>query len=601
MSPIADRSTLRLVADALERKDRVRLALSLVLILFGTLLEMASLGLVIPVVQAVVSGDRRADYAWLPEQLAEMSYSTFVQLLMVALVGVFVVKNVFLLASNYYQQRAQLSISNRIVQRLFETYLRQPYEFHLTSSSSVLVRNVQEYSSAVISGGVGPALMILTDVVTGLGLLTVLVLVQPASTAMLVGLFAVSSYLILRVSRTRTRQWGVARVKHRGELMEALLSGFGGIKEIKLFGRDREVVDSHRTSLHLAARANYMFSVMQSVPRAVFEVMAVGGVALLVVVATFDGQNLQDATLIIALFGVVAFRMLPSVNRVIQSVQQLSFGRAGIEGAAEGLSLSQQSTSSSAGRPTDKFERLEIRGLKYSYPNSDSLVTNIAALTVTAGDSVGIVGASGSGKSTLVDLLIGILAPREGTITVNGRDVSSDASSDLTNNRRYWQDRIGYVPQHVYLMDTSLRRNVAFGLAEKSISTADVEKALRLANLWEFVQALPDGLDTVVGERGVRLSGGQRQRLGIARALYGNPEVIVLDEATSALDGDTEREIVESLRAIAHDHTLIVVAHRTTTLAYCSRLIRLDGGRIVQDGTFAEVIGSLPVTESEGQ
>jgi ABC-type multidrug transport system fused ATPase/permease subunit len=593
MSPIADRSTLRLVAGVLERKDRVRLALSLALILIGTLLEMASLGLVIPVVQAVVSGDRRGDYAWLPEQLAEVSYSAFVQLLMAALVGVFVVKNVFLLASNYYQQRAQLSINNRIVQRLFENYLRQPYEFHLTSSSSVLVRNVQEYSSAVISGGVGPALMILTDVVTGLGLLSVLVLVQPASTAMLVGLFALSSYAILRLSRTRTRRWGAARVKHRGELMEALLSGFGGIKEIKLFGRDREVVDAHRTSLHLAASAGYKFGVMQSVPRAVFEVMAVGGVALLVVVATFDGQNLQDATLIIALFGVVAFRMLPSVNRVIQSVQQLSFGRAGIEGAAEGLSLSQQATSSSAGRQTNKFERLEISNLKYSYPNSDALVTNIAALTVTAGDSVGIVGASGSGKSTLVDLLLGILAPRDGTITVNGHDVN--------NNRRYWQDRIGYVPQHVYLMDTSLRRNVAFGLAEKSISNADVEKALRLANLWEFVQALPDGLDTVVGERGVRLSGGQRQRLGIARALYGNPEVIVLDEATSALDGDTEREIVESLRAIAHDHTLIVVAHRTTTLAYCSRLIRLDGGRIVQDGTFAEVIGSLPVTESEGQ
>ena len=426
-------------------------------------------------------------------------------------------------------------------------------------------------------------LLILTDVVTGLGLLAVLVVVQPVSTAMLVGLFAVSSYLILRLSRTSTRRWGAARVKYRGALMEALLSGFGGIKEIKLFGRDREVVDSHRTSLHLAARSTYMFSVLQSVPRAIFEVVAVGGVALLVVVATLDGQSLQDATLIIALFGVVAFRMLPSVNRVIQSVQHLSFGRAGIEGAAEGLSLSQQATSSPGERSTDKFDRLEIRNLKYSYPNSDALVTDIAALTVRAGDSVGIVGASGSGKSTLVDLLIGILAPRDGTIAVNGRDVS--------NNRRYWQDRIGYVPQHVYLMDTSLRRNVAFGLAEESISNADVEKALRLANLWEFVQALPEGLDTVVGERGVRLSGGQRQRLGIARALYGNPEVIVLDEATSALDGDTEREIVESLRAITHYHTLIVVAHRTTTLAYCSRLIRLEGGRIAQEGSFDEVVG----------
>ncbi|MEY3362660.1 MAG: hypothetical protein RLZZ538_203, partial [Actinomycetota bacterium] len=277
----------------------------------------------------------------------------------------------------------------------------------------------------------------------------------------------------------------------------------------------------------------------------------------------------------------------------IQSVQQLSFWRVGIEGAVEGLSLTQQEVPVHRARPTDKFETLQISSLKYSYPNTDTLVTDLASLQIVAGESVGIIGASGSGKSTLVDLLIGILAPKSGVITVNGRDISAD--------RRYWQDRIGYVPQHVYLMDTSIRRNVAFGLSEKEISNVDVEKALRLANLWEFVHTLPAGLDTVVGERGVRLSGGQRQRLGIARALYGNPEVIVLDEATSALDADTEREIVESFREIAHDHTLIVVAHRTSTLAYCNRLIRLEAGRIVQEGTFAEVIGSLPSTESRGQ
>ncbi|MGA1763076.1 MAG: ATP-binding cassette domain-containing protein, partial [Ilumatobacteraceae bacterium] len=225
--------------------------------------------------------------------------------------------------------------------------------------------------------------------------------------------------------------------------------------------------------------------------------------------------------------------------------------------------------------------------------NTESVVTDVSSLRIASGESVGIIGASGSGKSTLVDLLIGILAPKTGTIVVNGRDISADP--------RYWQDRIGYVPQHVYLMDTTIRRNVAFGLNEKEINDADVEKALRSANLWEFVQSLPARLDTVVGERGVRLSGGQRQRLGIARALYGNPEVIVLDEATSALDADTEREIVESFREIAHDHTLIVVAHRTSTLAYCNRLIRLEAGRIVQEGTFTEVIGSLPNTESRGQ
>jgi ABC-type multidrug transport system fused ATPase/permease subunit len=435
MYSLADRSTLSLVAQVLERKDKFRVCVSLVLILIGTVMEMASLGLVIPVVHAVVSGDNRSEYGWLPERLQEVSYGSFVQLLMLSLVVMFLLKNAFLLLSNYYQQRAQLSINNRVVQRLFETYLRQPYEFHLTNSSSILVRNVQEYSGSVVGGGVNPVLILLTDLVTGIGLLSVLVLVQPKSTLILIGLFAVSSYWILALSRIRTKRWGAERVKHRGVLMETLLGGFGGVKEIKLFGRDREVVETHRSSLYQAARSFYLFSVLQSVPRAIFEVVAVGGIALLVVVATLGDGNLQDATLIIALFGVVAFRMLPSVNRIIQSVQQLSFGRAGIEGAVEGLSLTQQEVSVHRARPTDKFETLQISNLKYSYPNTDALVTDLASLQVVAGESVGIIGASGSGKSTLVDLLIGILAPKSGVITVNGRDISAD--------RRYWSQREG--------------------------------------------------------------------------------------------------------------------------------------------------------------
>jgi ABC-type multidrug transport system fused ATPase/permease subunit len=487
----------------------------------------------------------------------------------------------------------QYSISNRIVQRLFEIYLRQPYEFHLLRSSSTLVRNVQEYSSAVVGGGIGPALTIATEVVTGIGLFAVLVAVQPVSTAVMILFFAFSSSLVLKLTRSRSRRWGAERVEHRGALVHALMAGFGGAKEIKLFGRDREVVESHRQSLYRAARIFYLFTFVQAIPRAFFEVVAVGGVALLVLLATVNEQSLQDATVVVALFGVVAFRMLPSVNRVIQSVQQFSFNRAGIEGAVEGLALERNVQATQSSRPTDRFNSLEVRGLKFRYPNRDEVIADIDSFTITAGESLGIVGSSGSGKSTLVDLLIGILSPVEGSIVVNGRNIADDP--------RYWQDRIGYVPQHVFLMDTTIRKNVAFGLAEKAIDDRAVTDALRAANLLEFVDSLPDGVNTVVGERGVRLSGGQRQRLGISRALYGNPEVIVLDEATSALDVDTEREIVESLRAIAVNHTLIVVAHRTSTLAYCSRLIRLEGGRIVQEGTFAEVVGSLSPTTDRGQ
>jgi ABC-type multidrug transport system fused ATPase/permease subunit len=373
---------------------------------------------------------------------------------------------------------------------------------------------------------------------------------------------------------------------YRGRLIEALIGGFGGVKEIKLFGRDQEVLETHRDSLYRQARVSYLFSLAQAVPRALFEVTAVLAVAVLIVTATLRDVNLQDTTVIVALFGVVAFRMLPSVNKVVQSLQTLSFGRSGIEGASLGLAIPVAPKSTQSCRICDRFLELRAINLRFRYPNTEVLVTEIDELALHAGESLGIVGASGSGKSTLVDLLIGILTPTSGHITVNDKRIDEDP--------RYWQDRIGYVPQHVYLMDTSIRRNVAFGLPEKVIDASEVERALKLANLWEFVQTLPQGLDTVVGERGVKLSGGQRQRLGIARALYGNPEVIVLDEATSALDEDTEREIVESMREISRDRTLIVVAHRTSTLAHCSRLIRLEAGRIVQEGSFEEVIGSLP-------
>jgi ABC-type multidrug transport system fused ATPase/permease subunit len=576
MTQHADRSMIQLLSRLLERKDRFRLAVSLVLILVGTFLEMLSLGIVIPVVRTIVVGDRRSDYTWLPEFAERMSYDNFVRILMAGLVGIFVAKNVYQVLSSYFQQRVQLSINNRLVQRLFENYLQQPYEFHLTHSSSLLLRNVQDYSAAVIGNGVGPSVLLTTDLLTGLGLLAVLVVVEPLSTAVITIFFVVSSVVVLRFSNSRTRKWGPERLARRGRIMEALVAGFGGIKEIKLFGRGQEVIETHRESLHEVSRTLHLYGLLQSIPRMVFEVVAVASVAMVVVLSTIGGAATEDALVIVALFGVVAFRMLPSVNRVIISVQQLSIGRAALEGAVEGIELPTPDQNRVGGNAGDAFGSLVVTGLQYRYPNVEALVIDIKHLEVRAGESVGIVGASGSGKSTLVDLLIGILTPGAGTILMNGQNI--------VDNPRDWQDRIGYVPQHVYLMDTTIRRNVAFGLPEKSIDDQQVEESLRNANLWQFVQSLPKGWNTVVGERGVRLSGGQRQRLGIARALYGRPEVIVLDEATSALDAETEREIVESFREIARDRTLIVVAHRTTTLAYCSRLIRLEGGRLTYDG-----------------
>jgi ABC-type multidrug transport system fused ATPase/permease subunit len=592
MKTLEDASTYSLLAQLLERKDRIRFSICLILVVISSGLEVVSLGAVIPVIGLIVGGDSQFESSWIPESLRGVSDTRLTILLLSLLVLAFLVKNLFLLASMYFEQRSQFSLMNRIAQRLFETYLGQPYEFHLRHSSSVLMRNVEDYSGTVVYF-LRPSLQLIADGLTGIGLVAVLFAVDPLSTAVIAILFGGTAFIVLRLTRDRARVWGEKRLELRENFRGALLAGFGGVKEIKLFGRDREVTELHRRSVYGSARISYLFNIAQSIPRAVLEVLAVAGVATTVLVSILRGESASDSILIIALFGVAAFRILPSMNRVVVALQQMALSRPGLEGAVHGLSLQVESSASTSDPSIGQFQELQLRDVVYQYPNTDKPVLNLQSFVVQVGDSIGVVGSSGSGKSTFIDVLIGILSPSRGRIEVNGRNIAQ--------HRRQWQNKIGYVPQNVYLMDTTIRRNVAFGLPEKLIDNKQVERALRQANLLEFVQTLPNGWDTEVGERGVRLSGGQRQRLGIARALYGNPEVIVLDEATSALDAATEREIVESFREIAHDHTLIVVAHRTSTLKYCNRLVRLEDGKITQEGTFEEVIGSLPDASDRGQ
>ena len=579
------RSTLSLVNSLLEAKDRRRLATSVGLIVIGSLLEAVSLGIVIPVVRAVTDGDQRLGSRWLPDVIQSLPFDLYVTLLMFCLVLAFFVKNAYLVLSSYYQQRVQLSISNRLVQRMFERYIQQSYEFHLTHSSALLLRNVQEYSSAVITNAIGPGLSLVAELLTGLGFFAVVLWVNPTATILLISTFALVTYVVLSRTRQRTKRWGADRVVQRGLQSETLLAGFWGIKEIKVFGREGDIVDTHRSSLHAAGTYVHKFGLLQSIPRAIFEVMAVGAAALVVIAESISGGDVGSATLTIALFGVVTFRMLPAANRIVSSFQQFSFGRAGIEGAVESFSLPAAVIGTGGVTDPIRFEHLRVSDLKYRYPRTEEFVIDVQALSVTAGESVGVIGTSGSGKSTLVDLLIGMLTPTSGRIEVNGQDSAGVARS--------WMNCIGYVPQFVYLMDTTIRRNVAFGLPTDEIDDSKVEVALRAASLWDFVNELPGAAETIVGERGVRLSGGQRQRLGIARALYIEPQVLVFDEATSALDDETEQEIVESIRKLAQDRTVITVAHRTTTLRHCSRILRLEKGRIVADGNPSEVLGSF--------
>jgi ABC-type multidrug transport system fused ATPase/permease subunit len=293
-----------------------------------------------------------------------------------------------------------------------------------------------------------------------------------------------------------------------------------------------------------------------------------------------SNKAVGDILPVLSLFGAAAFRLLPTLSQVINSFMSISINRPIVNNLYTDLSLKIPATTNDR-KSRKLLNRIDVEGLSFSYARTTRDALSDVSISICRGEAVGLIGSSGSGKSTLVDILLGLLEPTSGNVLVDGHDIQE--------NLREWQDQIGYVPQSIFLTDDTLRRNVAFGLPKDQIDDDAVNSAIRSAQLEDFVASLADGLDTIVGERGVRLSGGQRQRIGIARALYNNPDVLVLDEATSSLDTETEHGVMQAVQALQGDKTVIIVAHRLSTVEYCDRLYRLENAQIVDEGTFSEV------------
>jgi ABC-type multidrug transport system fused ATPase/permease subunit len=364
-------------------------------------------------------------------------------------------------------------------------------------------------------------------------------------------------------------------------MMQQFQQGFGGVKDIKMLGREAYITEEYARELSGDVVIEKRFQLFQTMPRYGLELVAVLCFCSLICLMTVIGKDVSEIVPVLSLFGVAAFRLLPSANQLLLSIQTIRFAQPRLLSLYEDSKLVHQIDSS-----TDsslKFvEEIRIRDLSFTYDAVIEPALSSVNLVVRRGEAVGIIGSSGSGKSTLVDVLLGLLQPSGGQMLVDKQDIQT--------NLRSWQNQIGYVPQTIFLTDDSLRRNIALGLPDNLVDEEAVVDALRAAQLQDFVAGLPDGLDTVVGERGVRLSGGQRQRIGIARALYNKPEVLVLDEATSSLDTETEHEVMKAVQALQGTKTVVIVAHRLSTVEYCDRLYRLENARVVDEGTFSEVM-----------
>lgn len=580
MNPTVKVSILQKIWGLLTSSERRNVLVLLGLMLIGMVLETLGVGLVIPALALLTQKDFIHHFpVLLPlfQALGSPSQEYLVIGGMLALVGVYFIKTLFLALLAWRQIRFAYGVQAQLSQRLFAVYLRQPYTFHLQRNSAQLINTVNEVSSFT-SNGILPSMTLLTEGLVLFGLCVLLLVVEPLGALIVVVVLGTATVGFHRITGARITKWGEARLYHEGLRIQHMQQGLGGIKDAILLGREASFLEQYSLHNWQCVHVGQKQSTLQQLPRLWMEFLAVSGLAILVITMLAQGSALEAILPTLGLFAAAAFRLIPSVNRVLGAVQLLRYGLPVVDVLHKEINLAtpdMDGTHNSSVKPLQVA--LELSHVTYAYPETQEPALKDISLTIQRGESVGFIGTSGAGKSTLVDMLLGLLTPDTGEVRADGEGVR--------NNLRNWQDQIGYVPQSIFLTDDSLRRNVAFGLDNDQIDDAAVHRAILNAQLNDFVDGLPNGLETIVGERGVRLSGGQRQRIGIARALYHDPAVLVLDEATSSLDAATERDVIQAVTALHGSKTILIVAHRLSTVEHCDRLYRLERGRVVAEGS----------------
>ena len=600
------RSILERLSYLLNARDKRNAAILFALTWVGALLEVVGVG-AIPAFVGVISmpdkllefGPVRAAY----DALGLTSVDQMVVWAALALIVIFVLKNVYLGFLAYitarYNSNRRVSISNR----LFKAYLRSPYTFHLQRNTAVLLRNTNSESGSVISGVLSPVLSLAQEAITLLMIFVLLVVVEPVVTLVVFGVMGTITVLFYRATRAKISDYAAEAQHHRRLSVQAVQQGLGGFKDARILGREGFFLESYRESTWFQAEADRFKAVISALPRLFLETIAV--VAILGVSALLVAQDRPVEAIIptLTLLGVAVVRLMPSFQKISANINALKWGEKALDAVHGDLvELDEMEAEVRArrqsGAPLPFEDGIRFDGVSYRYPEQEGEALQDVTLEIPKGAAVGFVGPSGAGKTTVVDVLLGLLDPTEGRVLVDGQDVQGRMAR--------WQRKIGYIPQSIYLTDDTVRANVAFGMDDDEIDDAQVWAALDAAQLREMVEGLPEGIDTKVGERGVRMSGGQRQRVGIARALYHNPEVLVMDEATSALDNQTERQFVEALESLQGSHTLVVIAHRLSTVRNCDQLFMLDRGRLVAQGSYDHLTATsaafrrMAVTPSPG-
>lgn len=554
--------------------------------------EALGVSAILPFVQAILT----------PEELMKKKYiAGFVQFFQIedvntvititglAIIFLYVIKNVYLTGANYIQLRFRLHFFENISIRLLDAYMKRPYSYFITTTSSTIIRSIQNDSNSVFD-----ILNVIFQLVSqGMVLMLLSVLLLYSDWMMALGILGVVACVFLGVTyafKGKLSEYGVKSRTARGEQYKYLYEPITGAKDIKVMQRSQFFTSHFCSATKKVTKATKVYEFFSMLPERIIETVCVTGIIGIVCLRLGMGVDISEFIPKLAVFAVAAFRILPAISKSIGYFQTMVYYRPSLDAAYEDMKafyeyeesmqeyyLQEKNRLKDKAVPDDKIQfskELILEDIDWKYDNSPEYVLKGLSLKIEKGEAVAFIGTSGAGKSTLADVILGLLRPEHGSVKMDDFDIFAMP--------RAWSRIVGYVPQTVFLIDDTIRANITFGIEDSAIEDEDVWKALELAQLKEFVEGLPEQLDSMVGERGIRFSGGQKQRIAIARALYHNPDILVLDEATSALDGETERALMEAIERLHGVKTLIIIAHRLSTIQDCDRIYEVCNGVAVE-------------------
>ena len=569
-------NSLNKAFQLLSRKQKKKFYLILFCLFIGMILEAFGIGIILPVLNIIVSPESLKQFGWVNDFFVSINLVEERDIIIFSLsllIGVYFFKSLYLVGLNYYQNRYISNISANISNRLFANYLKQDFMFHNERNSAELIKmfqvEVNLVTAVLISSGV-----LITEIAITIAIISTLFLVEPTGTIFIIIFFLVFGSLFYYFSKNKSSAWGVIREQADKGVSKLIMEGLNGISEVILLGKQSFFTKRLNNYNTTKARISSNQLTLSQIPRYYLEFISIVSLVGFILIMIINEKNITEIIAVGGVFIAATFRVLPSINRIIGSLQQIKYYKSSIDLVSRDLNLIGLAEENQVKTSKVIFKnQLKLDNISFTYPTGKTAVFDALDFELNYGEVIGIIGPSGVGKSTLTNLIVGFLYSFGGEFRVDGKQID-------TTNLVQWRKQLGYVSQSIYLTDDTIRANIAFGEEPHEIDDERMERAIKKAQLYTLIQSLPNKLDSIVGERGAQLSGGQQQRIGIARALYHEPKLLILDEATSALDEDTERGVMKAVEGLKGEMTILIITHRISTLACCDKIYKVHQGKL---------------------